>query len=87
MAQTAKAGDHFVGNVENIIGAADIKAALVIPIWRYNHPTRAENRFGNEGTNFIGTDGVDGLLNILDLGVAPSFHVHIIRAQVGVHIG
>ena len=86
MAQTTKAGDYLVRDVENVIGAADIKAALVIPIWRHNYPTRAENRFRNKRTNVIGTDCVDGLLNILDLGVAPSFHAHIIRTQVGVHI-
>ena len=87
MAEPAESGHHLIRDVEDLVGLADLEHALVIPLRRDDHATRAHDGFGDEGTDVLGADLLDALAEILDQPVAELGLGHALRAPVGVRAG
>ena len=56
MSGAAEAGNHLVGDEQNVMPAADLLNMLEITPWRDDDAAGALNGFGDEGRNAVGTD-------------------------------
>lgn len=81
-AQTAKTGNHLIGDIEHAVGLADLIHALVIAFGRDQHTAGAHDRLGDEGGDVIGAKLLNARLEfahqiVAVVGVAPAFGLGI----------
>ncbi len=87
MAQTAEAGDDFVGNVEHFVPSAHVECTAVITGRRNDHAARGQDRLGDEACDVLGPQLQDLLLEIGHLGVAEGLERLARGAAVGIGTG
>ena len=81
MTEPSEPGDDLVGDVEHVVGAADLQAALVVAGRRNDDPARGENRLGDEAADPVRTDFGNRGLQVRDLRVAPRLETRPVRPQ------
>ena len=87
VAEAAESGDDLVGDVEHVVGAAHLQAALLVLGWRNDHPARGEHRLGDERTDPVWSDLGDGALQVRDLRAAPRIEAHPFGSQRRIDVG
>ena len=71
VAEPAEGGDHLVGDVEHVVAAADLEAALMVARGRDDHAARGQDRLGDEGGDPVGAGVADGVLEVARLARRP----------------
>ena len=84
MAQPPEPGHHLVGDVEDLVAAADLLGQLMVSGRRHDHAAGGEHRFGDEGAHAVGAGFQDRVLEVPRLAVPPLFEIHAFGAEAGV---
>ena len=82
----AEAGDHLVGDEEDVVPAADLAHARQVARWRRIHPAGPDHRLAEEGGDPVGAQLLDGLvqrLRIVPRHVLDERHQRQERVGVG----
>ena len=86
MPQAPECGHHLVGDVEDIVGLADLEGAAVVARGRYHDPARGEDRLSDEGADLVRANVGNHALEVGNLLVTPGLDAHAFGAAVGVHV-
>ncbi len=79
MAEPTEAGHHLVGDVEDVIVAADLADALQIAIRRHHDAARGLHRLADEGADPVGADARDRVAELIDQEIGERLDAHALR--------
>ena len=86
VAETPEAGDHLIGDVEDVVGAADLQTAPVVSGWGNDDAARRQDRLCDKGAHIVGAELGDRVLEVRDLLVAPDVELRVVRPQRRIHV-
>ena len=79
MAEPPEASHHLVGDVEDVVVAADFADALEIVIRRHDDAARGLHRLADEGADPVGADARDRLAELIDQEIGERLDAHACR--------
>ena len=80
-------GDHFVGNIEDLVLPADLADAPEITVRRHDDAARGLDRFADESADLFRADPLDSLPEFLDQEIGEAFFRDAFRAVERVRRG
>ena len=85
--EAAEAGDHFVGDDQDVVGPADLRYALEVARGRNQHPAHAHDRLGIEAGDAIRAHPLHRFRELVHEAVAEGPRVIAAGAAIGIGRG